>query len=406
MGDVSKSNKKLVWYILFAFVTVIFCYLFVVVYFCYISPYNISARIALWPFVSEQQIGEMYSEATVKVTFSYVNDDFEPDEVSVNGVNVDKEGYILFPFSEIDECSDYSKIRIMTASGTVYNGKFVYGDKDFNLALVKCESANGKKIKIPYVRAYDDIDYSVFDRVIIATSKLDNKNVWTGNVSDTDKVFIHKTKNSANETVYDYNVEGGFVIKINGYGGFGGGAVFDSRANLLGFSYTDTLAIEEIDEGKFFIMPAYSVNYVLDGAKEAYRKNTIFKNKVISKLDGFDKTEAEVMHTLSKNGLGMQYYFKGDWQDIPDEYDAFLGDGVNGFYLYSDFVYGDKTIAKNCVITGVSVNRTRLDIEYKVDLFSAIYEANTKSDILIYYQRYDSVGHKFVVADQPVKISL
>ena len=81
MGE-KNSTKKLVWYVLFALVTVVCCYLFVVVFFYFIYPYNISLKLAFWPFVSEEQVGQMYSEATVKVTFKYQNDEFEDIEVS------------------------------------------------------------------------------------------------------------------------------------------------------------------------------------------------------------------------------------------------------------------------------------------------------------------------------------
>ena len=72
-----NGKKKLLWTILFSLIAVIFCYLFIVVFFFFISPYNISLRLAFWPFSTNAQIGEMYNEAIVDVSFRFQNDEFE-----------------------------------------------------------------------------------------------------------------------------------------------------------------------------------------------------------------------------------------------------------------------------------------------------------------------------------------
>ena len=76
MKDI-KSNSKLLWYIVFALLTVVMCYFFVVIYFYYISPYSVANRMTFWPFATEKQVAEMYSDTVVEINFSVENEDFE-----------------------------------------------------------------------------------------------------------------------------------------------------------------------------------------------------------------------------------------------------------------------------------------------------------------------------------------
>lgn len=392
-----NSTKKLVWYVLFALVTVVCCYLFVVVFFYFIYPYNISLKLAFWPFVSEEQVGQMYSEATVKVTFKYQNDEFEDEEISVVGVNIDKDGYILFPFSEISECTDYSQIKVLTASGTVYSGTFIYGNKDYNLALIKCENAANGKVKIPFVKVFGNSDYSGVERVIVSNSKLITSSVWNGYLKDTGYVHPHAAKNGANEDVLSYTIEGGFVISIKGSLAFNGGAVFDKSARLLGFSYKDTLSIESsvLGQGEYFVMPAYAVKLFYSDAVKAYKNKETYKNTLVSSFNGFDKTEANKMKDLKKDDGGEEkIYFNGDWQAISSDFDHFLTSDIQGYYLYTDFNYVDKNIAKNAIITSVSVDGKKVDIEYKTDLFDALFKAKSGSAIKLTYQRFEGTEYK------------
>ena len=395
MGE-KNSTKKLVWYVLFALVTVVCCYLFVVVFFYFIYPYNISLKLAFWPFVSEEQVGQMYSEATVKVTFKYQNDEFEDEEISVVGVNIDKDGYILFPFSEIAECTDYSQIKVLTASGTVYSGTFIYGNKDYNLALIKCENAANGKVKIPFVKVFGSDDYSFVDRVVVANSKLITTSVWTGYMEDTGYVHPHVTKNGANEDVLSYTIENGFIIDIKGSLTFNGGAVFDKNARLLGFSYKDTLSIESsvLEQGEYFVMPAYAVRLFYSDAVKAYKNKETYKNTLVSGFNGFDKTEANKMKDLKKDEAGEEkFYFNGDWQAISSDFDHFLTSDIQGYYLFTDFNYTDKNIAKNAIITSISVDGKKTDIEYKTDLFDALFAAKSGSAIKLTYQRFEGTEY-------------
>ena len=88
-----KSNWKVFWYVILAFIAVVLCYLFVVIYFFYISPNNISLKLGFWPFLSDQTVGEMYLDATVELNFK-ANEEFDVLDKSVVGVNIREDGYI------------------------------------------------------------------------------------------------------------------------------------------------------------------------------------------------------------------------------------------------------------------------------------------------------------------------
>ncbi|MBR1890172.1 MAG: hypothetical protein IJ817_00620 [Clostridia bacterium] len=397
MSEGKSSNKKLIWYVLFAIVTVVCCYLFVVIYFFYISPYNISLRLTFWPFSTEQQIGEMYSEALVKVSYTYKADEFddEGEEISTIGVTISKDGFILFPYSEIDKCSDLSKIMVMTSSGTVYKGKFLYGNRDYNLALIKCENAKNPNatIKMPFVKVYDSSDYSDISNVIVSTPKLVSSSVWTGGVEDTDYIQMF-TKEVNGKEVGSYTVEGGFLIKLSGTYSFQGGAVFDSKAHLLGFSYGDTLSL---GTDQVFVLPAYAVNYFYNDVAKAYKKGNDFENDLIESLVGFDKYEADQMQRLSE-AAGSEYddmiFFGDDWQPVSSDFDLFITSDVNGYYLFQDFIYDSIVIERDSIITSVNVNGQTEDIKYKVDLFSMLWGAKSGDKIRITYQKYESTGYR------------
>ena len=89
-----QSNKKVFWYILFAVITVVLCYLFLVVYLYFISPYNISLKLTFWPFQTTGSMGNLYMDSVVEIKFQ-ANEDLDVVEKSVVGVNVREDGFIV-----------------------------------------------------------------------------------------------------------------------------------------------------------------------------------------------------------------------------------------------------------------------------------------------------------------------
>ena len=109
-----KNSAKTLWYILFAVIAVALCYLFVVVYFFYISPYSISSKTTVWPFLSDMAVGELCLDATVEIDFTVVEEDNfnEKVEHKIVGVNVRKDGFVVAPYSDLRKADPDSPIRI------------------------------------------------------------------------------------------------------------------------------------------------------------------------------------------------------------------------------------------------------------------------------------------------------
>ena len=234
------SNLKVIWYVLFAIITVILVYLFVVVYFFYISPYNISVKTAIWPFLSDQAIGEMYLDSTVEINFKVANEvTFEDEEKSVVGVNVRQDGYIIAPYNEFRSCTDETEITILANSGKVYNGKFLYGDLNYNIAILKCENvtADEGEIKIPFVSISNAVSSSWFMEtdVLAITSPMESKTVWNGTVSDTNIYSVYKEISIENKHAVDFVMEDCYLVDIESVGdeSFEDGAIFDKSLMMV-----------------------------------------------------------------------------------------------------------------------------------------------------------------------------
>ncbi len=68
-----STNMKVFWIIFSIILSLAVIYMFVVIYFYYISPNNISLKLKIWPFNSDEAIAEMYVDTTVKLEFEMQN---------------------------------------------------------------------------------------------------------------------------------------------------------------------------------------------------------------------------------------------------------------------------------------------------------------------------------------------
>ena len=398
--NTDSGKKKLLWTILFSIVAVIFCYLFIVVYFSFISPYNISLRLAFWPFSSTSQIGEAYNDAIVDVTFRFQNDEFEDKEISAIGVNVRKDGCIVLPYSEIWECDDFSQIKVLTNSGKIYAGEFLYGNSVYNLAVIKCKNidSGSKKIKIPYVKIANPDDYKSYENVIVTAGSVqeNSTSIWSGKVINSDVTFLAKGKTAENEEYFSYSVQDGFEIKIN-YGSysFAGGAVFDRSANFLGFSYSDTLKITSLQPQEYFIEPAKPLNYFLSKVISEYKAGREYKNEVAEKIVGVDGNEANRILFYSKaEGLNYYVYYSGDWHERTNQLESFEA-AKNGFYLFERFEYNGEVIDADAVIDYIEINGKKIETVTKNFLFDALYNAKAGDKIKISFKEFNGANYVF-----------
>lgn len=385
MGE-KKGNSRIVWVILFAIVTVILCYLFTVVYFYFISPYNIAVRIGVWPFVSDSSIGEMYSDATVQINYEAVDENFEKIDVSVAGVNVRKDGYIIAPYSEFSNYSQEALITIFTNSGTAYKGKLLYADINYNLAIFKCLNMDGsnKKIKIPFAAIGAVKNYDVGEEVIMLSVGANNKAIVSGSIKDNGYIECVSKKVDGCD-VLDFTVSYGFITETDDGTSFNGGVVFDKNGNLLGFSFGKLLEANLLPT-EYFIQPAYGAKYLLKDVANAYKADETYVHPLISALYGCDSLEAEYMVNHEQGEYGSKtFYFDNGWNPVDSHMEDFSLSGDTGFFLLRDFVYRDNTISANSIIRSVTVSGTRFFVEYKCDLIDAFYKLDEGDKIVISY---------------------
>lgn len=395
--DTKSSNAKVIWYILFAFVTVILIYLCTVAYFFYISPYNISIKTKLWPFLSDQMVGEMYLDATVEIDFTIKNPiTYENEDKIVVGVNVREDGYIVAPYSEFRACNENTEIKIYTNSGKIYVGKLLYGDINYNLAILKCENIaeNLDEIKIPYVYVSSKTSLSKQTEVLAIASPMKTKNVWDGKVVDTNLLNVYKQIEVENNYAIDFVLENCYSVEIDSSdeNAYTGGAIFDKSGSILGLSYENTL-----DDGSYVIMPIDASKLFLDNVVKNYQKQQTYENQVIKKFIGFDQTEIDChMRASAKNsGKEEYFYFNGSWQIYSDELIAFSNSGVDGYYLFEDFSYEGETIlsAKN-VIASLRINGKTYSADCRTSLMNALYKTKIGDVVTIYYYDTNSLGIK------------
>lgn len=389
-----SGSKKLVWTILFSLITIALCYLFIVVYFYFISPYNISLRLAFWPFVSESQVGQMYNEATVEVSFRFENDDLEMETISIVGVNLKKDGFVAIPYSGIANCNDYEQIKVLTKSGEIYAGRFLYGSFEYNLAIIKCENVDGgsKSINIPFVNLTSN--YTDEQKIIISAPSINDSSSWTGKISDTTGYSYVSSDGG-----FNYCVEDGFLIKVDGSYSFVGGAIFDKNANLLGFSYNDTLSLDKNSEtlaktNEHYILPTYPLIYFFDDIVDSYKAGKSFENKLVDAFVGVDVAEAKVLTNEEFVTESDEIVYRNIRYGISNDLRFFVSSDKEGFFLLEKFEYGETSISANAVIVDVFVNGDKFLITEKIDIYSLAYLLQSGDKVKIDFQILDGANYK------------
>ncbi len=390
MEEEKSKNSKIIWIILFTVIAVVLCYLFVVLYFFYISPNNIATKLALWPFLSDNSVGEMYLDATVEINFNTV-DDFEDVTVSVVGVNVRSDGWIVAPYSELKDCADEQGFTINTNSGKVYQGEILFSDENYDIAILKCLpiAEDEEKISLPFVRI-STTNLSGTNAVLAVSSPMQSQNVWSGTISADSLSYVYSIMDVDGVTAIDFVVENCYCVEIEDLS-FTGGAVFDKSGHLLGLSYGEVL-----DDGTFAVVPAGVVDLVLDDVIDDYENEATYQNSLVGSFSGVDGVELYChMDIVSQMDTGNTnaFYFDGVWIEYSDSlinfrsYQNFDSGFSAGYFLLEDFVYGDTTIAQGNVLSGVSVRRggrtvASAVIYCKTDLFDVLYQAQA-GDIVV-----------------------
>ena len=377
-----KGNTKIIWYILFAFITIIMCYLFSVVFFFFISPYNVAIKTRIWPFLSNEQIGNLYSDAVVDINFNVEDEEFFGEiSVSTIGVNVRKDGYIVSRYDQFTKVSDETEIKVFTKSGQIFNAKLLYSDKNNNLIVLKCESND--EIKIPYLKIGDFIDKTTANAELVAINEKDKK-IASGKLIDYNLTDVIT---SVSEGVYkvDHVAENCFSAELSS--NFKSGLVFDKKGSFMGFSINQ-------NSSNFSIMPVAGVKSYFQQIVGCYEEKINYKNELVDSFIGFDNSEVHYfMIESEKNADKTTFYFNGQNQLYTDDIKYFGGPNQTGYYLFEDLVYKQENIlSKDNVVQGININKKSFEINKRSDLINALYQANAGDNITVYYHQIDSLA--------------
>ena len=79
-------------------IAILLCYLSVALYFYFGKPNDIATKLKVWNLMSDQSIGDIYLDASFRVT---------DGDNAFYGVNVDENGYVVTLASEVDKDGDY-----------------------------------------------------------------------------------------------------------------------------------------------------------------------------------------------------------------------------------------------------------------------------------------------------------
>lgn len=386
-----KTNKKLIWTILFAVVSVAVCYLFIVAYFYYISPNNIAAKLTVWPFANEENTSKMYKEAVVDIRFSTYNQDtFEKDTVNVTGVNIREDGFVLAPYSKI-KVSDNGEYKILTNSGAVYDGKLLFCQKDLNLAVFKCEKlTENQKIKIPYVKIAKS-NPKIYSSVLAISCMSNAKDFWSGHVVEDGWIDCKKTVVDTHYCV-DYVIEDCYTayLKSNSQE-MTDCALFDMKGNLLGFSFESTL-----EDGNYIVAPVYYSKLFINDVINAYFKGETYQNALVDAFGGLDKYEMECnfeVLNLNNEELRDKIYFDGSFTAVTSGMKYFNQQvDISGIFMLKNVSYkGQEPLEIGDVLSKISINGSIYNIETKVDLLEILYNLDEGDKVVLIY--YDSLSN-------------
>lgn len=391
-----KSNSKIIWTVLFTLVSVVLCYLFIVVYFYFISPNNISAKLTVWPFTGETNVAKIYKDAVVDIKFNVFDDDlFENVEKTAVGVNVRQDGFIITPYSEIDDCQD-GNYKILTNSGKVFNGKLLFAEKNYNLAVLKCEYiAEGKgDIKIPYVKVARQNPNELSS--IYAISSLSSSDYWKGYVYEDGLVDCKKTEIDTRICV-DYVVEDCYTIYINKtQATYQNCAIFDGSGSLLGFSSS-----EAVDNNIFATIPVYGSYRFLNKVIQKYYKNETYQNSLVDSFYGLDKNEMSCfiqVSSLNEDEDNKKYfYFNDTWKTYSSDMIFYNQQPqILGFYIVDKLVYRDQELLQEGnVVVALIYHGVSHEITSRLDLVNLLYQFDEGETIsLVYYDKVDNLSSR------------
>ena len=385
MGE-KKGNSKLLWYIVFALLTVVMCYFFVVIYFHYISPYSISNKLTFWPFTTQSQMEEMYKDAVVEINFSVENEDFETEDKTVLGVTIRKDGFVVAPFNELKQNQTENGFKVLTNYGVVYSGEIVFADQTLNLAILKCQHVGNaeKAVKMAYAKIGGISNHAEGDEIVAISSSNHKRSPFQGEISSISETNCIPASVDGVD-VAEFVLEDGFLISLDlgvGITNFPNGAIFNKKGEILGFCFQPVMSDDALDSDQYYVMSTEGACLFVDNVVSQHKKGQTYSNSLVDAVVGVDQTE--LVYHMSYGDT--QFYFNGEWNNYSSSIEYYSSTDLGGVYLLKDLVYGGKTIEKDCVVTKIKYQDETYALQGKIELIWILYQMEKGDVLTVYYE--------------------
>ncbi len=331
--------------------SIVLCYFSVALYFYFVTPNDITSKLSTWNLMGDNEIGEMYLDATYEV--SYGEEDFV-------GVNVDKNGYVLTCNHNFENYND-EKITLYHNSGGMYSGEIVFSNDVLNLTILKISDYfdESKNLNLPYVKT-GDLRSSIFGREYLAIgSPFEEGNIT--NVSGVDYSSGYVTTLYDELEVVDFICLDSISFTVKNYESTSQGALFDKTGRLVGLTYAYALNEDSVADADYYAVSTAEVSSIVKKVKNG-------ENLDID-IAGFDMQELSIYMLYELND---QIFYDGSWMTLDDGImNYYLGH--EGIYLTEDFVLNDSVLSKNNLITSISYNGYSQSVVTRYELYNTLY---------------------------------
>ena len=331
---------------------IILCYFSVAVYFYFARPNDITGKLSVFNVLSDDEIGEIYLEASYSVR--YGDEDFL-------GVNVDESGYVVTFSRNFDEY-DGEEILLYHSSGDVFDGEIVFQNDALNLAILKLYDHFDvtSSLSLPYVKT-GDLNTSIFSSGYLAVGDPFSEN----NINKAKSVkyntgYVTKTYDEID--VVDFVVPNSISFVVDNYKTTSQGAIFDKSGKLVGLSYAYAVNDDNINSADYYAVATKNVGVIVERLKD----NTLCDFEIRG-LD-MDEISIRLKYKLNEN----QIFYDDGWLTLSDSVlTKYLS--RDGVLLLEDFAVGDSTLLSNHIITSISYNGYSKNVTTLCDLFNVLY---------------------------------
>ena len=348
----NNGAKKVFLIIGIALLSVVLCYFSVVLYFYYGRPNDITGKLSVWNLMSDQEIGEMYLDASYDIRYG---------EENFYGVNVDASGYVVTCYKNFDEYSG-EDILLYNKNGSIYSGEIVFSNDVFNLAVLKLSDYvnSSATLNLPYVKT-GALGSSIFGGNYLSIGNpFDEDNV--NDASNVTSSIGYTSKLYDELDVVDYICLDSIRYTVSDYEQTSQGAIFNRSGRLVGLAYAYAVNEDDLADADVYAVPTSVISHVIDKLKKS-------ENVDIS-IVGFDMQELAIylLYEINEN----QIYFNGSLMTLDDKLIDYCY-SADGVFLAEDFSLNGVTLSKNNLITSISYDGYSQSITTRYDLYSTLY---------------------------------